>query len=56
MQNSLNSRTLLNTTIADALDLFRGRVDLGDRASLSVPGLDKDEVERGKAHLKSNMG
>jgi len=36
MQNSLNSRTLLSTTIADALDLFRGRVDLGGWAPTNV--------------------
>ena len=55
MPNSLNPRTFLSTTIADALDLFRGRVDLGDWATLSVPGLDKDEDELNKAHLKSKM-
>lgn len=37
MQNSLYVKNFLIITIADALDPFRGRVDLGDRASLSSP-------------------
>jgi N-acyl-D-aspartate/D-glutamate deacylase len=38
MKTSSCLRTRLSTTIADALGLFRGRVDQGDRASFVIAG------------------
>jgi len=67
MPNSLNPRTFLSTTIADVLDPFRGRVDLGGWAPTNVvrgfslvqdpEGAHYENLEGGpnKARLKLRM-
>lgn len=64
MPETLYSKDVLIITIADALGLFRGRVDRGNQASTNVvrgfslvhdPERSHYKGERGKAHLKLKM-